>query len=144
MKTLLTRGIGHTKFKETEIGEGFPVNIQILNVPLRYSSEQMGFDVLKVFLLVLLFMRYVTDKYGGKPDSDVPVPNGGSFKDIVALKGKPDIGDGINKVIAKFAEANDLQDVFREADFNDKNKLGEGKEMVDRLSKLVALFVSHV
>lgn len=94
----------------------------------------------KDYVLVLLFMRYVTDKYGGKPDSDVPVPNGGSFKDIVALKGKPDIGDRINKVIAKFAEANDLQDVFREADFNDKNKLGEGKEMVDRLSKLVAIF----
>jgi type I restriction enzyme M protein len=94
----------------------------------------------KDYVLVLLFMRYVTDKYGGKPDSDVPVPEGGSFKDIVALKGKPDIGDGINKIIAKFAEANDLQDVFREADFNDKSKLGDGKEMVDKLSKLVAIF----
>ncbi len=94
----------------------------------------------KDYVLVLLFMRYVTDKYAGKPNSDVPVPDGGSFRDIVALKGKPDIGDGINKVLAKFAEANDLQDVFREADFNDKSKLGEGKEMVDRLSKLVAIF----
>jgi len=94
----------------------------------------------KDYVLVLLFMRYISDKYGGKPDSDVPVPEGGSFKDIVALKGKPDIGDGINKVIAKFAEENDLQDVFRDADFNDKSKLGEGKEMVDRLSKLVAIF----
>ena len=94
----------------------------------------------KDYVLVLLFMRYVTDKYGGKPDSDVSVPEGGSFKDIVALKGKPDIGDGINKIIAKFAEANDLQDVFREADFNDKSKLGDGKEMVDKLSKLVAIF----
>ena len=94
----------------------------------------------KDYVLVLLFMRYVTDKYGGKPDSDVPVPEGGSFRDIVALKGKTDIGDGINKVIAKFAEAHKLQDVFMEADFNDKSKLGEGKEMVDRLSKLVAIF----
>ena len=94
----------------------------------------------KDYVLVLLFMRYVTDKYGGKSDSDVPVPEGGSFKDIVALKGKSNIGDGINKIITKFAEANDLQDVFREADFNDKTKLGEGKEMVDRLSKLVAIF----
>ena len=94
----------------------------------------------KDYVLVLLFMRYATDKYGGKPDSDVSVPEGGSFKDIVALKGKPDIGDGINKIIAKFAEANDLQDVFREADFNDKSKLGDAKEMVDKLSKLVAIF----
>jgi type I restriction enzyme M protein len=94
----------------------------------------------KDYVLVLLFMRYVTDKYAGKPNSDVPVPDGGSFRDIVALKGKPDIGDGINKVLARFAEANDLQDVFREADFNDKSKLGEGKEMVDRLSNLVAIF----
>ena len=114
-----------------------------------YNSIWKGCDELrggmdasqyKDYVLVLLFMRYVTDKYAGKPDSDVPVPEGGSFKDIVALKGKPDIGNGINKVVAKFAEANDLQDVFREADFNDKSKLGEGKEMVDRLSKLVAIF----
>ena len=114
-----------------------------------YSSIWKGCDELrggmdasqyKDYVLVLLFMRYVTDKYGGKPDSDVPVPDGGSFKDIVTLKGKSDIGDGINKVIAKFAEANDLQDVFREADFNDKSKLGEGKVMVDLLSKLVAIF----
>ncbi len=94
----------------------------------------------KDYVLVLLFMRYVTDKYGGKPDSIVPVPEGGSFKDIVALKGKPDIGDKINKILNRFAEANGLQDVFREADFNDISKLGEGKEMVDRLSKLVAIF----
>lgn len=94
----------------------------------------------KDYVLVLLFMRYVTDKYGGKPDSLVQVPEGGSFKDIVALKGKSDIGDKINKIIAKFADVNGLQDVFREADFNDKSKLGEGKEMQDKLSKLVAIF----
>ena len=94
----------------------------------------------KDYVLVLLFMRYVSDKYGGKPDSDIPVPERGGFKDIVALKGKTDIGDGINKVITRFAKANDLQDVFKEADFNDKSKLGEGKEMVDRLSRLVAIF----
>ncbi len=94
----------------------------------------------KDYVLVLLFMRYVTDKYGGKPDSLVQVPECGGFKDIVSLKGKPDIGDRINTILAKFAYVNGLMDVFREADFNDKSKLGEGKEMQDRLSKLVAIF----
>ncbi len=94
----------------------------------------------KDYVLVLLFMRYVTDKYYSKPDSIVHVPEGGSFRDIVALKNKPDIGDRINKIITKFADANGLQDVFREADFNDKSKLGDDKEMQQKLSNLVSIF----
>ena len=59
---------------------------------------------------------------------------------MVALKGDKEIGDKINKIIAKLAEANDLQNVIDLADFNDEEKLGKGKEMQDRLSKLVAIF----
>ncbi len=59
---------------------------------------------------------------------------------MVALKGDKEIGDKINKIIGRLAEANDLKGVIDQADFNDEGKLGSGKEMQDRLSKLVAIF----
>src|SRR5258708_38329805 len=70
----------------------------------------------------------------------IEVPEGGSFADMVALKGDKEIGDKINKIIARLAEANDLKGVIDVADFNDADKLGKGKEMQDRLSNLVAIF----
>ncbi|SVE33771.1 uncharacterized protein METZ01_LOCUS486625, partial [marine metagenome] len=94
----------------------------------------------KDYILVLLFIRYVSDKYGGLDDSIIDIPKGGSFKDLIALKGKPEIGDGINKVIAKLAEANGLKGVIDVADFNDPDKLGSGKEMQDKLSNLIGIF----
>jgi type I restriction enzyme M protein len=59
---------------------------------------------------------------------------------MVALKHDKEIGDKINKIIARLAGANDLKGVIDVADFNDADKLGKGKDMVDRLSKLVAIF----
>jgi type I restriction enzyme M protein len=94
----------------------------------------------KDFVLTLLFVKYVSDKYAGKPDSLIEVPAGGSFSDLVALKGDKEIGDKINKAISKLAEANGLKGVIDVADFNDEEKLGKGKEMQDRLSKLVSIF----
>ncbi len=94
----------------------------------------------KDYILVLLFMKYVSDKYAGQRNALIEVPAGGSFADMVALKGDKEIGDKINKIIAKLAEANDLKGVIDVADFNDANKLGKDKEMQDRLSKLVAIF----
>ena len=90
--------------------------------------------------LVLLFVKYVSDKYAGQPDALIDVPPGGSFADMVSLKGDKEIGDKINKIIGKLAEANELKGVIDVADFNDPDKLGRGKEMVDRLSNLVAIF----
>ncbi len=94
----------------------------------------------KDYVLTLLFMKYVSDKYTGKKDGVILVPEGGGFDDMVALKGDKEIGDKINKIIGKLAEANDLKGVIDVADFNDEDKLGRGKEMQDRLSKLVAIF----
>ena len=94
----------------------------------------------KDYVLVLLFVKYVSDKYAGEPNALIEVPAGGSFADMVALKGDKEIGDKINKIIGRLAEANDLKGVIDVADFNDEDKLGKGKEMVDRLSKLVAIF----
>jgi type I restriction enzyme M protein len=94
----------------------------------------------KDYVLTLLFMKYVSDKYAGDPHGMILVPAGGSFKDMVALKGDKEIGDKINKIIGALAEENGLKGVIDVADFNDEDKLGKGKEMVDRLSNLVAIF----
>ncbi len=92
----------------------------------------------KDYVLVLLFIKYISDKYAGVPFAAISVPAGASFADMVALKGKPDIGDQINKkIIAPLADANKLSDM---PDFDDATKLGTGKEMVDRLTNLVAIF----
>ena len=94
----------------------------------------------KDYVLTLLFMKYVSDKYAGSPDALIEVPDGGGFADMAQLRGDKEIGEKINIVIAKLAEANELKGVIDQADFNDESKLGTGKEMQDRLSKLVAIF----
>ena len=92
----------------------------------------------KDYVLVLLFVKYVSDRYAGQPYAAIVVPKGASFADMVALKGKADIGDRINKsILAPLAQANHLADM---PDFNDPNKLGSGKEMVERLTNLIAIF----
>ena len=114
-----------------------------------YSSLWSACDVLrggmdasqyKDYVLILLFVKYVSDKYAGVKDPLIEIPAGGGFQDMVALKGQKDIGDGMNRIIAKLAEANDLKGTIDVADFNDENKLGRGKEMQDRLSNLVGIF----
>ncbi|PUU90490.1 type I restriction-modification system subunit M [Halanaerobium sp.] len=94
----------------------------------------------KDYILVLLFMRYVTDKYKNSKNPLIIAPEGGSFDDLVKIKGDPEIGDKTNTIIRKMAEENDLTGVITNADFNDSDKLGKGKEMVDRLTNLIAIF----
>ncbi|MGY2746225.1 N-6 DNA methylase [Arthrobacter sp. UYCu723] len=94
----------------------------------------------KDYILTMLFVKYVSDKAAADSNSLIDVPQGGSFDDMLALKGKPDIGEKIDKIIGKLAEANELVNVIDLASFNDDEKLGKGKEMVDRLSKLVTIF----
>jgi type I restriction enzyme M protein len=104
----------------------------------------------RVFLEVTAFRRgtkhrrkrvkYVSDKYAGQKDAMVEIPKGGSFSDMVALRGDKEIGEKINKIIFKLAEANNLRGVIDQTDFNDPAKLGTGKEMVERLSNLVGIF----
>lgn len=95
----------------------------------------------KDYVLILLFVKYVSDKYAGDPSALIDVPAGGGFADMVAAKGDKEIGDKVNKIIGRLADANDsLKGAINVADFNDEEKLGKGKEMVDRLTKLVAIF----
>lgn len=92
----------------------------------------------KDYVLVLLFIKYISDKYAGQAFAPITIPKGASFKDMVALKGKSDIGDQINKkIIAPLAKENKLTDL---PDFNDAGKLGSGKEMVERLTNLISIF----
>lgn len=94
----------------------------------------------KDYILTLLFVKYVSDKAKSDPSSLIDVPEGGSFADMLAAKGDKEIGDRFNKIIGRLAEANGLRNVIDQADFNDEEKLGKGKEMQDRLSKLVTIF----
>jgi len=96
----------------------------------------------KDYVLVLLFMKYVSDKAASLKSYDIEVPKGGSFADLVALKGDKEIGDKMNKIITKLAERNELMGVIDVANWNDPDKLGNGKDMVDRLSNLVGIFDS--
>jgi len=94
----------------------------------------------KDYVLVLLFIKYISDKYADVKFAPITIPHGASFKDMVALKGKPDIGDKINKkIIAPLANANKLAQADM-PDFNSAEKLGSGKEMVERLTNLIAIF----
>ena len=93
----------------------------------------------KDYILTLLFVKYVSDRYNSSDNWDIEVPEGGSFDDIVALKYKKNIGEGINIVIGKLAEENELKGIIDIADFNSE-ELGSDKEAVDKLSGLVEIF----
>lgn len=96
----------------------------------------------KDYVLVLLFVKYVTDRAATDKNFLIEVPKGGSFDDLVALKGKKDIGDKINIAIKKLAQAgaNDLSGVIDVTDFNDEAKLGKGQAMVETLTNLIGIF----
>ncbi|WQV50154.1 type I restriction-modification system subunit M [Helicobacter pylori] len=114
-----------------------------------YSSLWAGADSLrggmdaseyKNYVLNLLFLKYISDKAKNNMDSEIEVPQGCFYEDILALEGDKEIGDKLNKIIAKIAERNDLKGVIDSVDFNDNTKLGEGKAMTDTLSNLVKIF----
>ena len=97
----------------------------------------------KDYVLFMLFIKYVSDKYGKSVAfaSPVKIPKGASFKDMVALKGKSDIGDKINtQIIQQLIDANLRLARSDFPDFNDSAKLGDGKDKVERLGNLIAIF----
>jgi len=94
----------------------------------------------KDYILTLLFVKYVSDKSTGSPYDEINVPRGGGFNDMLKLIGDKDIGEKMDKIIGKLAAANNLRGVIDNAHFNDENKLGKGKEKVDKLSELLGIF----
>ena len=99
--------------------------------------EAKDFPAHRVGRLLRFRLSEVDDwvKGSGRSDTDAPQRAKQRQRD-------QEIGDKINKIIGRLAEANDLKGVIDQADFNDESKLGAGKEMQDRLSKLVAIFDS--
>jgi type I restriction enzyme M protein len=124
-----------------------PIKKSALYTSLWASCDELrgGMDAsqYKDYVLFMLFIKYISDKYGNSDDYAPPVviPKGASFKDMVALKGKADIGDKINtQVIQPLIDANSRLARSDFPDFNDPNKLGQGSEMVERLSNLIGIF----
>jgi len=104
----------------------------------------------KDYILTLLFVKYVSDKFRGEPYASIVVPEGGSFNDMVAILSDPikkkNIGEEMDKIVAKLAEANsdvfNLSGIIDNAKFNDEQKIGKGQEMVEKLEKLINIFRS--
>lgn len=94
----------------------------------------------KDYVLVILFLKYISDKVKTDDSFIISVPEGCTFGDIVQHKNKADIGEKINKALYAIAKENALEDIINNADFCDENKLGRGKDLVDRVSKLVGVF----
>ena len=97
----------------------------------------------KDYVLFMLFIKYVSDKYGDYDGFEPPViiPQGASFKDMVALKGNSDIGNLINtQVIQPLIDSNQRLARSDFPDFNDSNKLGDGAQKVEKLGNLIAIF----
>jgi type I restriction-modification system DNA methylase subunit len=68
----------------------------------------------KDYVLVLLFVKYVSDKYANDPNALITIPKGGGFKDMQALKGQKDIGEQRDSKAEKAARvpADLLEEVF--------------------------------
>lgn len=94
----------------------------------------------KDYVLVLLFVKYVSDKAKNDVSMIVPVPEDCMFDEFVKLKNNPNIGEEINKKLAKLGREFMLDGVITNADFNDENRLGKGRNLVDRVSKLIGVF----
>lgn len=94
----------------------------------------------KDYVLVLLFFKYVSDRYKGKRFADFEVSEGVSFDELVKACGKPDVGERVDIIIQKFLENNQLKGLLPDVSFNNPDELGKGKELVDKVSGLIKMF----
>lgn len=94
----------------------------------------------KDYVLVLLFHKYVSDRYKGQPYAMYNITDETSFDALTKAKGKPDVGERVDKIIQKFMEYNHLQGSLPEVSFNNTDELGSGKELVDKVSGLIGVF----
>lgn len=94
----------------------------------------------KDYVLVLLFHKYVSDRYKGDPLSVYNITEETSFDALKGAKGKPDIGERVDKIIRQFMEDNHLQGSLPDVSFNNTDELGSGKELVDKVSGLIGVF----
>ena len=85
--------------------------------------------------------KYVSDKYAGDPDALIEVPVGAALPDMVAPRvTRRSATSSTRSSPAWPTPTTTSKGAINVADFNDEEKLGKGKDMVDRLTKLVAIF----
>lgn len=94
----------------------------------------------KDYVLILLFFKYVSDRYKGQPFAEFTISQGASFDDLITAKGRSDVGERVDKIIQKFLEDNKLQGSLPDVSFNNPDELGSGKELVDKVSGLIGVF----
>ncbi len=100
----------------------------------------MDASLYKDYVLTILFIKYVTDRFKGDPFAEIVIPEGGSFDDLIKAKGNIHVGEIINTTIGKLAEANSLSGVIDVADFDSDDKLGSGKDKIEKLTNLIGIF----
>ena len=95
----------------------------------------------KDYVLVLLFIKYISDKYAGQPYAPITIPRGRQLQGHGRAQGqarhrRPDQQEDHRPAGQRQPAA------FRSdfPDFNDPAKLGSGKEKVERLTNLIAIF----
>ena len=112
----------------------------------------------KDYILVLLFLKYVSDlmkerrahyeaRYAGDAErvrramerERFVIPEGADFDSLYAARTQPDIGERMDKALAKLEDANKekLEGVFRSIDFNSEAQLGETKDRNAKLKHLL-------
>lgn len=94
----------------------------------------------KDYVLILLFFKYVSDRYKGEIFGEFQVEEGASFDDLIAIKNTPNVGEMTDIILSKFLAANGLQGYLPEVSFNNHDELGSGKELVDKVSGLIGVF----
>jgi type I restriction enzyme M protein len=81
------------------------------------------------YLLTLLFVKHMFDHY--------KVEKKFSFENIVKLIGSPHIGLEMNMILSKLSGDNGLHGILDSIDFTDVSRLGDGKDMVNNISKMI-------
>ena len=115
----------------------------------------------KDYILVMLFVKYLSDMYKETADEyrqryngdeervaramareRFSLPPGCDFDHLHAQRKQPDIGERINKALAAIEDSNKakLEGVFRNIDFNSEANLGETRERNARLAHLLEDF----
>ena len=141
---LLKEGIDINEYQEMEKKRTMAVKKSELYSMLWEACNKLRGGVeparYKDYVLVLLFHKYVSDRYKGQPYAMFTVKPGTSFDDLIAAKGKPEVGERVDKIIQKFLEDNHLQGALPDVSFNNADELGSGKELVDKVSGLIGVF----
>ena len=94
----------------------------------------------KDYVLVLLFFKYVSDRYKGERRSEFTIKQGASFDELIDAKYTPDVAETVDTILQKFLEDNGLSGSLPDVSFNNPDELGTGKELVDKVSGLIAVF----